>query len=137
MLCLGLVLIALAGALAPAAAAGPFDGSWGVTLNCPRTPKGVLGYVFHFEAQVKDGALRGQKGTKGEPASLTIDGTIATDGQATINADGVTNDTHYTLHNEHTGTPYKYVAVGTFTASHGDAHRTTGRTCDYTFVRQG
>jgi hypothetical protein len=133
---LGLAAGAMALAAGVPARAAGFDGTWAVTVNCPRTPKGVLGYTYRFEAQVKGGVLHGQKGKSGEVSSLTIDGKIAADGAAGFKANGVTNNPDYVLKHRPTGSPYHYTAVGKFEVTHGAAHRTSGRKCDYSFVKK-
>ena len=76
-------------ALAPSAsvsAAEPdhhFDGAWDTVLSCENTA-GAQGYSFKFPSVVKDGVLHGEKGTKGKPGWLQLDGKILTDGSAKI-----------------------------------------------------
>ena len=56
------------------AASSAFDGTWAVTLYTPeyKDPTGVVAraYTFQFPAQVKDGVLHGEHGTRGQPAWL-------------------------------------------------------------------
>jgi len=129
-----LLLLALA-ALPGAAAAASFDGSWAVSLDCPRTPNGVEPYHYNFSATVKGGALHGQHGSKGLPGSLTIVGRVAEDGAVNFHANGIVRVPDTALRHLHTGTPYAYEAAGRFEGGHGEAHRTSGRRCDYRFSR--
>lgn len=125
--------IALVGASAEAA---PFDGNWGTTLNCPKAPDGAAAYTFKFVSHVKEGALHGQYGKSGQPASRTLEGTVAADGAVTLNADGITGDPNYAVKHVQSGSPYHYTATGHFAGSRGTAHRSAQRVCDYTFVKQ-
>jgi hypothetical protein len=119
-----------------AAQAGPFDGAWSTTLNCPKAADGALGYSFKFVSHIKDGALHGQYGTSGQPASLTIDGKVADDGSVSINADGITGDPNHAVKHVQSGSPYHYTASGRFDGRRGTAHRAAPRVCDYSFVKQ-
>jgi hypothetical protein len=50
-----------------------FDGTWDTVLSCSNTD-GALGYSFKFPSIVKDSTLHGEKGTKGQPGWLQIQG---------------------------------------------------------------
>ncbi len=121
---------------ASSARAASFDGTWAVTVNCPREAGGARGYTYHFAAQVTRGALHGQKGRANAPGSLTIDGHIGPDGAASFNAHGVVNDSAYARKHRAMGAKYAYTATGHFSAQHGSAHRTSGRTCNYSFTKR-
>ena len=121
-----LLLVILLVAVSRPAAAGTFDGTWAVTVDCPRTPSGVLRYNYGFIAMVKDGALRGHHGAEGQPSWFAIDGTVAVDGAVTLKADGIVNLPDTALKHLQTGTKYSYNAVGKFDGSRGNAHRTSG-----------
>jgi hypothetical protein len=56
-----------------------FDGAWSITFSCPAVGS-ALGYSYRFAAQISDGMLHGEKGEKGKPGWLTIDGKIGGDG---------------------------------------------------------
>ena len=56
-----------------------FDGEWDTVLSCPNS-NGALGYSFKFISIVRDGVLHGEKGAKGEPGWLQVDGPILADG---------------------------------------------------------
>jgi hypothetical protein len=130
-----LLLVGLMIAL-PAAAAGNFDGTWAVTLDCPRTPDGVQRYSYAFTATVKDGALHGSHGSKDLPGWLAIDGDVKADGAVSFKADGIVNLPDTALKHLKTGSRYSYEAAGKFDGTRGSARRTSGRQCDYRFVRQ-
>jgi hypothetical protein len=49
----------------PAATSGTrFDGQWAVTLVCQAASDGAAGYIFHFPAEIKNGVLHGENGTR-------------------------------------------------------------------------
>jgi hypothetical protein len=55
-----------------------FDGAWDTILSCTNS-NGALGYSFEFVSTVKDGVLHGEKGDKGKPGWLQLDGEIHLD----------------------------------------------------------
>src|SRR5580658_5627426 len=70
------------------AAPAPFDGTWTTILSCTNS-NGALGYSFEFPSSVTQGVLHGEKGTKGEPGWLTLDGHIQSDGAADLYVNGL------------------------------------------------
>ena len=88
----------LASLAAPAAEppAHPFDGNWNTVLSCANA-RGALGYSFEFVSVVKDDVLHGEKGSKGEPGWLTLDGKLAADGAATLYASGLVGAAPYAV----------------------------------------
>ena len=106
------------------------------TVECPRASTGAEGYVLRFFVEVKDGVLRGQHGTDGQPSSLTLTGKIEPDGSAAINARGVTGDPKYTLNHTSKGTAYVYRATAHFEGTRGTGKRIDTRPCDLTFAKQ-
>ena len=71
-----LIVFAVLGAMAALAkaesAVTAFDGTWAVTLNGheykdPNTGQTAQAYVYHFNAQVKNGFLRDEHGRKVRP----------------------------------------------------------------------
>jgi len=74
--------------------ASRFDGTWNTTVTCE--PKGgALGYTLHFVSTVSGGVLHGERGTKGQPAYLAIDGKIGNGGNAKLTASGNTASAAY------------------------------------------
>ena len=65
-----------------------FDGDWDTIVSCPNA-SGALGYSFEFPSHIKDGVLHGEKGAKGEPGWLQLDGPIGADGRASLYANGL------------------------------------------------
>src|ERR1700677_2419314 len=116
-----------------------FDGTWAVTLVVPDHTDAngtALGFTFRFTAQVKDGVLHGEYGTKGASPSLSLDGRINTDGSADLSAKGITGKPTYSLQNVSTGTPYTYQVKARFDGSKGTGTRVKGRVGNFTFVKQ-
>jgi len=112
-----------------------FDGNWKITLDCPNTDT-ALGYYWEFPAQVRDGFLRGERGTEGGPASLRIQGTIQPDGSARLDAKGMTGDRKYNTQNVPQGIPFAFTVAARFEGSRGTGRRTQMRPCDLTFAKQ-
>jgi hypothetical protein len=116
-----------------------FDGGWAVTLETPeyKDPTGVvsLAYTFNFQAEVKDGSLHGEHGTKGQPAWLEITGHIAADGSALLHVKGITGRREYNLARVATGRPYEYDVKAHFTGAKGIGSRIGGRLGYYTFLK--
>ena len=116
--------------------AGRFDGTWNVTIDCPKHSDGALGYVYELVAQVRDGVLRGEQGTEGSPGSLKLQGEIQPDGSARLDARGLTGDPKYNVKSVSSGFPYSYQVAARFEGSRGTGRRLQLRACDLTFTRQ-
>ena len=112
-----------------------FDGTWAVTVDCPRA-LGSERTVQHFFIAVKDGALHGQHRPEGQPGSTTFTGQIQPDGSAGINARGLTGEPKYDLSNRPMGSPVDYRATARFEGSRGIWKRIDHRPCELTFVKQ-
>jgi hypothetical protein len=126
--------------LVPAAMAGSsFDGTWQVSLVCPdnkdATGRVARGYSFQFPAQVKDGVLHGEHGTKGAPGWLVIDGKIQSSGGADLHVNGLTGQPERSLMHVESGKPYSYQVKARFEGNRGTGSRYGGRICNYTFVK--
>ena len=136
----GSILVVAASVLIPQAQAASFDGTWAVTLNTPeyKDPTGVvaLAYTFQFPAEVKNGVISGEHGTKGQPTWLEIDGKIGADGNAILHVKGITGRREYNLGHVATGRSYEYDVKAHFTAKQGSGSRIGGRLGYYTFVKQ-
>jgi DNA-binding SARP family transcriptional activator len=111
-----------------------FDGDWSVQLVCP-PENSADGYSYHFAAQVRDGVLRGERGTAGTPGWLAIEGPIRADGSARLTAKGVINDPARTAYRLKTGTPYSYTIEARFSGTHASGKRTELRTCTVAFTK--
>ena len=116
--------------------AGRFDGTWNVTIDCPKHSDGALGYVYELVAQVRDGVLRGEQGTEGSAGSLKLQGEIQPDGSARLDAKGLTGDPKYNVKGVSSGVPYAYQVAARFEGSRGTGRRLQLRACELTFTRQ-
>jgi hypothetical protein len=112
-----------------------FDGTWTTILSCTNA-RGALGYSFEFLSVVKDDVLHGEKGTKGQPGWLQIDGTIAADGAANLYASGLVGAAPYAVGDRPAGTEYGYHVDTRFAGTKGSGHRVEGRPCTVSFARK-
>ncbi|MEO8836555.1 MAG: hypothetical protein ABI364_07425 [Caldimonas sp.] len=137
---LGLASVAAPGAGQPAApsASHPFDGEWLVTMTCPNNTEksAARGYRRQFRAQVKDDLLRGEIGTAGAPGHLRIEGPIAADGSALLDAIGRTGDADYAVNHPPPSSPYAYHVQASFDGSRGTGKRLEQRVCSFAFERK-
>jgi hypothetical protein len=115
-------------------APGRFDGTWQTILSCPDA-NGALGYSFKFPSLVKNGVLHGEKGTRGEPGWLQIDGTISADGKASLYADGLIGAADFAVGRRPAGTGYGYHIEAMFAVSSAAGHRVEGRKCSLVWTR--
>jgi hypothetical protein len=117
--------------------AGKFDGAWTTRMDCPKTQSADL-LALEFVTLVKGSHLHGQNGQEGKPASLTLDGDVAADGNVQINAHGLTGDPARNQNNIPAGVPFGYQIPVKLDAAKGAAsiHLPLGRPCDFTFVKK-
>jgi hypothetical protein len=112
----------------------PFDGEWTTVVTCAPAV-GALPYTYHFSSTVKDNVLHGERGVKGLPGWLTLDGQIMPDGSADIRARGLVGKQRYAVGERPVGTPYSYHIDAHFTANSGTGQRVKERSCTATFTR--
>src|SRR5580698_1695934 len=112
-----------------------FDGTWDTVLSCENAG-GALGYSFKFPSTVKDGVLHGEKGTKGKPGWLQLDGKILTDGSAKIYAEGLVGAADAAVGHRPAGTQYGYHIEAKFSEDSGNGKRVEGRACIVTFEKK-
>ncbi len=130
------VFLALALAVLPAAAQDRrFDGAWDTILSCENTA-GAKGYSFKFPSIVKDGTLHGEKGTKGKPGWLQLDGKVMPDGAAELYFDGLVGAAEVAVGHVPAGTQYGYHVAAKFSGQSGTGKRVEGRACSVTFARR-
>ncbi len=113
-----------------------FNGSWSVRVDCPRHDDGALGYAVDFAAEVSAGVLRGEAGVEGTPGWLLLQGNIQADGNAALNAKGLTADPRLSVKSVQKGTPYAYQVTARFDGARGAGRRLQLRPCVLTFVKQ-
>ena len=133
-----LVAVALPG---PALAAPRFDGNWMTHLACEAHGENP-GYEWEFPSVIKDGDFHGQHGEADGPGYLVIEGKIADDGSAKLNAKGKV----VTRQNAHgifamKGANYGYTIKAQFTDTKGTGTRNEGagilgRPCSFEFTKQ-
>jgi hypothetical protein len=116
------------------AAERSFDGTWDTVLSCTNA-SGAYGYSFKFVSVVRDNSLHGQKGSKGEPGWLSLDGPIAGGGSASLYVDGIVGAAPYAVGDRPAGTQYGYHVNAKFDGASGTGHRVEGRPCTVTFVK--
>jgi hypothetical protein len=138
---LAMALLVCASALMPelASAAGlPYDGRWSVLLVCPDTTDKsglVKGYEYSFTVSIREGALQGEYGAPGHPASVVYTGQVGNDGTLEIKATGNTGRSEYSVGKVAQGTQYGYTMRGKLEQSRGQATRRELRPCTATFSR--
>lgn len=116
-------------------AKGRFDGVWNTLVSCPNS-NGALGYSFEFPSIVKDDVLHGEKGTRGEPGWLRLDGSIRPDGSADLYASGLVGAAPYAVGARPAGSAYGYHIDARFSGASGSGHRVEGRPCTVAFTRK-
>jgi hypothetical protein len=130
------------GALRADEARQQYDGEWDTILSCPNFGS-ALGYSFEFVTIIKHGVLHGEKGTKGEPGWLQLDGSIPADGRASIYASGLVGASEAAVGHRPAGTQYGYHIEVEFTQDSGQTprqisgrgRRIEGRPCTVTFTK--
>jgi hypothetical protein len=113
----------------------PFDGSWDTVLSCENAA-GALGYSFKFISSVKDGVLHGEKGTKGKPGWLQLDGKLLPDGSANLYVDGLVGAAETAVGRRPAGTEYGYHVDTKFSGNSGTGKRVEGRSCSLAFTKK-
>lgn len=117
------------------AAGDGFDGKWATTLTCEKF-QGAQSFTYHFDGVVKNGHYSGVYGTVGEPASLELEGEIAEDGSAMLQATGWTGEKAYVPGNSlPKGTKFQYKVKAQFTGQSGTGMRVQGRPCSFAFQK--
>ena len=126
--------------VAPASVAttNRFDGDWTIRIDCPSDtePSGAKGYAFDFPASVLNGRLFGSRGAQGSAGSLQVEGTIAPDGDALLQARGRTANPDYAANKPAPGTAYSYDVQAHFDGASGSGKRQQQRACSFTFSRR-
>jgi len=112
----------------------PFDGTWDTVLSCTNST-GALGYSFKFPSIVKEGVLHGEKGSKGEPGWLSLDGKVFRDGSADLYVDGIVGAAPYAVGQRPAGTHYDYHLDSRFSGTSGSGKRVEGRPCTAVFTK--
>jgi hypothetical protein len=130
---IGITLL-LSGAARSADPERHFDGVWDTVLSCVNS-HGALGYSFQFPSTVKQGVLHGEKGTRGQPGWLQLDGKILEDGSANLYAAGLVGAAPFAVGQRPAGTEYGYHIDAKFSDAAGKGARVEGRPCTVTFTK--
>ena len=113
-----------------------FDGNWVVITVCEKAFDGAAAYKLRFLATVKNGVFHGENGVQGDAGYLTLDGTIAPDGNAMLRGQGLTADPLYNVGHAAPMMPFIYHVKSQFTASQGTGTRVELRPCENTYTKQ-
>jgi hypothetical protein len=115
-----------------------FDGDWTIRIDCPLNaePSGAKGDRVDFPASILNGRLFGSRGPQGAPGSLQVEGTIAPDGSATLQAHGRTAGPDDAANAPAPGTAYSYDIQARFDGASGTGKRQQQRACDVAFTRR-
>jgi hypothetical protein len=137
LLACGLCLASMLGATTTKAQkTNLFDGDWHVTLACPRAADGALPFTFHFAATVTMSVMHGENGTAGHPGWMVLEGKILPNGDAALEAHGLTGQSAYNINQTERGVPYRHPVTAHFEAMRGAGQWNANRICDFTFTRQ-
>jgi hypothetical protein len=113
-----------------------FDGAWAITFSCAPSG-GALGYSYRVAGQVSDGLLHGEKGEKGKPGWLSIEGKIGADGSLNnLYVDSLVGASQMAVGNLPRGTEFGYHIAGKLNGASGAASRVEGRPCTLDFAKQ-
>ena len=137
MKCVSLILFALLTLLAAQtnAATTAFDGQWLVTVNAHEYDNPDGRRIINFPAEVKNGVLHGEYGTRGAPAWYKLDGTIEANGTANLKTNGISKVPEHGEKHLRPGTPYHYQVTAHFNGRHGTGKSVGPRTRILTFVK--
>ena len=114
-----------------------FDGNWNVAIDCPKHTDGTLGFKVELVAEVWNGTLSGERGTKGTADWFELHGVIEPGGSARLNAKGLSGDPKFSVGNTKQGSPFTWaVEARFFENSRGLGLRTETRACELVFVKQ-
>ena len=116
-----------------------FDGTWSVTVNAHEYQNAdgstALAWVIHFPAEVKNGVLHGEHGTRGAAGWYELDGKMETNGTAILRTNGITSDPEHAERHVHFGTSYEYQVNAHFNGQHGTGKSVGPRIRIFTFVK--
>jgi hypothetical protein len=134
------VLMALLIAPSKAATTTAFDGTWSVTQSSRefKNPDGskVRAWTQRFLANVKNGSMHGERGTRGAPGWFEINGNIDANGVANLGAHGVTMEEKGNRGKAAASIPYEYLVTARFKPQRGSGKSVGSRVSTFTFVKQ-
>ena len=127
----GIVFLPLSTSLAAS-----FDGIWDVVVICPAEPNGAKAFTLRYKAEVKNGVIHGQYGTKDQPGSQSIDGQIEPNGTAMLTASGLVGNPEAAYKQKRVNHPYNYKVSARFEGNKGTGSRQQDRSCSFSFARK-
>ena len=117
-----------------------FDGTWHTKIVCPA--KGdTQGFTWNIDSIIKDGNLRGERGTAGEPGYFLLEGKVGEDGKAKLTGSGIINSRAYARGGfARKGESYTWDVKAEFKDTEGTGLRNeglgiVGRPCTFDFVK--
>ncbi len=113
-----------------------FDGTWNVTLVCPRHTDGALGYGYQFTGDVKDGVFHGEYTPPHGSVPFTFDGEINPDGTSLITVKGYSGDPRFAAFQVKRKTPVTFHLDTRFEGNRGTGKRIEVRECTASFVKR-
>jgi len=116
--------------------AASFDGNWDVVVICPAEPNGAKAFTLRYKAEVKNGVIHGQYGTKDQPGSQSIDGQIEPNGTAMLTASGLVGNPEAAYKQKRENHPYNYKVSARFEGNKGTGSRQQDRSCTFSFARK-
>jgi hypothetical protein len=135
----GLLMMAAAGMVSlplTTSLAASFDGNWDVVVICPAEPNGAKAFTLRYKAEVKNGVIHGQYGTKDQPGSQSIDGQIEPNGTAMLTASGLVGNPEMAYKQKRQNHQYNYKVSARFEGNKGTGSRQQDRSCTFSFVRK-
>jgi hypothetical protein len=87
-------------------------------------------------AEVKNGVIHGQYGTKDQPGSQSIDGQIEPNGTAMLTASGLVGNPEMAYKQKRENHPYNYKVSARFEGNKGTGSRQQDRSCTFSFARK-
>jgi hypothetical protein len=131
---LTLCLVLVSHGASQAVEKGSFDGTWDTTVSCSNT-QGAQGYSYRFSSVVKESVLHGERGTKGQPGWLQLDGKITPDGVGKFYANGLVGAPEAAVGHRPAGSDFAYHVDAKFSGESGTGKRVEGRPCELTFAK--
>lgn len=124
-------------ALAPASlAAGAYDGTWNVNVNCPDSDD-AKGYTWDFTAEVSGGHISGKWVSSHDSGNhVVMTGAIGASGDALLSFNGSTGPSEYAVHHLAPHSPLHFTASAHFDARSGSGSRNGHwRACSLAFSK--
>jgi serine/threonine protein kinase len=119
---------------APAEVTQIYDGKWSVHTICEAF-QGLPEFEHNYEITVKDGAIYGEDGPKGDAGSGILTGRIPPNGQFRATYIGKAGTTRKLTADAAVGSPVTYAMTGRVYDESGSASQTTVRPCSVKLIQ--